>query len=144
MTSSTTGAPASGRDDDRGSIAVELALGVPMAVLLIFLLVGAFNVGRATIDVNSAAGAASRSASLARTAPAAAAAAHGSATANLSDRCARMSVTVDTSQFRRGGTVTVEVRCTVTTHGLLGIGLPGSLTMTAASSSPLDRYRADT
>jgi Flp pilus assembly protein TadG len=139
--------PAAGRrkrtgSDDRGSVAVELAIGVPMAVLFIFLIVGAFNVGRANLDANSAAGAASRAASLARTPGAAASAARSSATANLADKCARLSVAVDTSGFRRGGTVTVEVSCTVPTRGLLGVGLPGSLTVTASSSSPIDLYRA--
>jgi hypothetical protein len=51
-------------------------------------------------------------------------------------------VTVDTSQFHRGGAVTVHLACTVTTHGLLGVGLPGSMTVSASSTSPLDLYRA--
>jgi hypothetical protein len=50
-------------------------------------------------------------------------------------------VTVDTSDFRRGGTVRVTVACTVNTKGLLGVRLPGSITTRATSSSPLDLYR---
>ncbi|WP_328463534.1 pilus assembly protein [Actinoplanes sp. NBC_00393] len=132
------------RGDDRGSVAVELALGVPLLVLFLFLLIGAFNVGRANIDVNAAAGAASRAASLARTSAAATAAATDSATANLGADCARLSVSVNTSNYRRGGAVTVSLACTVPTRGLIRVGLPGSLTITASSTSPIDRYRADT
>jgi Flp pilus assembly protein TadG len=128
--------------DDRGSVAVELAIGVPMAVLMIFLLVGGYNVGRANIDVNAAAGAAARAASLARSTAAATGAARDSATANLGAKCTQVTVSVDTSAFRRGGAVTVSLGCTVATRGLIGVGLPGSLTMTASSTSPIDLYRS--
>jgi Flp pilus assembly protein TadG len=128
--------------DDRGSFTVELAIGIPMAVLMIFLLIGAYHLGQADIDVNAAAAAASRAASISRTAGAAEAAARDSATANLSARCADVSVAVDTSQFHRGGQVTVHIGCAVTTHGLTGVGLPGTLTVSASSTSPLDLYRA--
>lgn len=127
---------------DRGSVAVELAIGVPMAVLFIFLLVGAYHLGQANIDVNAAAAAASRAASIARTAGAAETAARDSATANLAGRCASVSVVVDTGRFHRGGAVTVHVACTVTTEGLLGVGLPGQVTVSASSTSPIDLYRA--
>ena len=60
------------------------------------------------------------------------------------DDFARMRVAVDTSRFRRGDTVTVILACTVPTRGLIRIGLPGSLTITGSSTSPIDRYRADT
>ena len=70
------------------------------------------------------------------------AAARDSAAANLADRCAQVTVDVDTSGLRRGGQVTVQVACTVTTHGLLGVGLPGQLTLTGESTSPLDVYRS--
>ncbi len=128
---------------DRGSVSVEIALSLPLMVLLLFLLSAAVHLGRAAIDVNSAAAAAARAASLARTAPAAATAARNAATADLTGRCASLSVTVDTSAFHRGGAVTVTVACTVTTHGLTGISLPGSVTTRAASTSPIDRYRSE-
>ncbi|WP_432833050.1 TadE/TadG family type IV pilus assembly protein [Dactylosporangium sp. CA-092794] len=128
--------------DDRGSVAVELAIGMPLAVLFVFLIVGAYHLGQANIDVNAAAAAASRAASLTRSAGAADAAARDSATANLAGQCATVTVSVDTSEFHRGGAVTVHVGCTVTTEGLLGVGLPGSMTVSASSTSPLDLYRA--
>ncbi len=126
---------------DGGSVSVEIALSVPLIVLLLFLLTAAVHLGRAAIDVNSAAAAAARAASLARTAPTATTAARNAATANLAGQCASLSVTVDTSAFHRGGAVTVTVACTVTTHGLTGISIPGSVTTRAASTSPIDRYR---
>ncbi len=128
-------------DGDRGSVTVEIALAVPLMVLLLFLLTAAVHLGRAAIDVNSAAAAAARAASLARTAPAATTAARNAATADLAAQCASVSVTVDTSAFHRGGTVTVTLACTVTTHGLTGINVPGSVTTRAASTSPIDLYR---
>jgi Flp pilus assembly protein TadG len=131
-------------DGDRGSVSVEIALAVPLIVVLLFLLTAAVQLGRAAIDVNSAAAAASRAASLARTAPAATTAARNAATADLAGQCASLSVTVDTSAFHRGGAVTVTVACTVTTHGLTGIDIPGSVTTRAASTSPIDLYRSET
>ncbi len=126
---------------DRSAVSVEIALAVPLIVLLLFLMATAVHLGRAVIDVNSAAAAASRAASLARTAPAATTAARNAAAADLAGQCAIVSVTVDTSGFHRGGTVTVTVACTVTTHGLTGINIPGSVTTKAASTSPIDLYR---
>jgi Flp pilus assembly protein TadG len=126
---------------DRGSVSVEIALSVPLMVLLLFLLTAAVHLGRAAIDINSAAAAAARAASLSRTAAGATTAARNAATANLAGQCASLAVTVDTSAFRRGGAVTVTVACTVTTHGLTGISIPGSVTTRAASTSPIDLYR---
>src|SRR5688500_16827707 len=116
---------------ERGSIAAELALGVPMSMLLVFLLIAAFHLARASIDVNATAAAASRAASLARTGDAATHAARKTAQANLGGRCARLRVEVDLTRFRRGGTVTVVVACTVTARGLTGAGIPGALTTRA-------------
>ncbi len=130
--------------DDTGSVAVEIALGVPVAMLVIFLVVAAFHLGRATIDVNSAAAAAARAGSLARSPAAATTAARSAATASLAGQCATVTVAVDTSNFRRGGSITVAVACTVTTEGLTGIGIPGSVTAKATSTSPVDVYRSVT
>ncbi len=127
---------------DRGSVTVEIALAVPLMLLLLFLLTTAVHLGRAAIDVNAAAAAAARAASLSRSAPAATSAARTAATANLAGQCAAVSVTVDTSAFHRGGAVTVTVACTVTTHGLTGISIPGSVTTQASSTSPIDVYRS--
>lgn len=133
-------APAAPRDG--GSIAVELALALPLMAGLLLVLVGAFHLGRGVLDVNTAAAAAARAASLARTAPAARTAAQDTATAQMAGRCAHLAVAVDTSAFHRGGQVTVVLACAVTLRSTTGIPLPGTLTLRAASTNPLDFYRA--
>ena len=133
--------PPPARHPDRGSVSVEIALSVPLVLLLLFLLSATVHLGRAAIDVNAAAAAGARAASLTRTPAAATTAARDTATADLAGRCAALVVTVDTTGFRRGGAVTVTVACTVTTRGLTGIDVPGSVTTQATSTSPLDMYR---
>ncbi|UAC02418.1 TadE family protein [Dactylosporangium vinaceum] len=122
-------------------MSVELALSVPLVVLLLFLVIGALNLARANVDVHAAATAAARAGSITRSPAAASTAAQGAATANLAGHCATVAVTVDTSQFHRGGQLTVTVGCTVTTHGLTGVDVPGQITLSATSSSPVDVYR---
>lgn len=126
---------------DQGSVAVELAIAIPMLVLVVLIVAATFVMGRATVDVNSAAAAGARAASLARNGNAATSAATSAARANLAGRCARLSIDVATGGFRRGGQVRVTVSCTVTTRGLTGIGLPGSSTFKASATSPIDVYR---
>ena len=52
-----------------------------------------------------------------------------------------MSVTVDDSDFRAGGTVGVTLTCTADLSGLALAGLPGSVTMTATGRAPLEQFR---
>lgn len=124
---------------ERGSVTVEVALSVPLVVLLFFLLVGAFHLARANLDVNAAASAAARAASISRGNPQADATA--TAQANLAGRCAKTWTEFDTSTYRRGGTVTVKVHCVVTTRGLTGISVNGSVELVGESTSPIDLYR---
>jgi Flp pilus assembly protein TadG len=127
--------------DDRGTVAVEMAIGVPMLVLVVLIAAASFVMARANLDVNAAAAAGARAASLARSANAATSDATDAARANLAGRCASFSIDVDTGGFRRGGQVQVTVSCTVTTRGLTGIGLPGRTTFKATATSPIDVYR---
>ncbi|WP_018352063.1 TadE/TadG family type IV pilus assembly protein [Longispora albida] len=129
------------RREDRGGVSVEMAIAVPMVVLMLFLLIGGFNYSRGQIAVSSAAGSAARAASLQRSPAGAQAAAIASAHANLDSRCARVTAAVNTGSFQRGGQVAVTVTCTVSTRGLTGVGLGGSLDITASATSPLDVYR---
>ncbi|MEU4217176.1 hypothetical protein [Actinoplanes sp. NPDC026623] len=126
---------------DRGTVTVELAIGIPMLVLVVLLVAATYAMGRANLDVNAAAAAGARAGSLARNAHAATSVATDAARANLAGRCARLAIDVATGGFRRGGQVRVTVSCTVTTRGLTGIGLPGSTTFTASATSPIDVYR---
>lgn len=127
---------------DAGSTTVEIALAVPIAVALLLLMIASGRYATALIDVQSTAGAAARAASLARS-PAAAHTAASQETDTVSG-CTRRADTIDTSAFRPGGQVTVTVTCTITTRALTGFGLPGDLTVTGTSSSPLDVYRSIT
>jgi Flp pilus assembly protein TadG len=126
---------------DQGTVAVELAVGIPMLVLVVLVVAAMYVMGRANLDVNAAASAGARAGSLARNARAAISDATEAAGANLAGRCARLSTTVDTGGFHRGGQVRVTISCTVTTRGLTGIGLPGSTTFKATATSPIDVYR---
>ncbi|GIG63220.1 hypothetical protein Lfu02_75920 [Longispora fulva] len=132
------------RAADRGAVAVEMALSVPMVVLMFFLIIGAFQIARAQISVASAAGAGARAASMARSAVAATAAARASVETNLHGRCAALAVTVATEGFARGGAVTVSVTCTVNVRGLTGVAVPAELDLKATATSPVDVYREAT
>lgn len=41
----------------------------------------------------------------------------------------------------QGGSVTVTVSCTVTNEGLAGMGVPGTRTLRASDTQPIDRYQ---
>jgi Flp pilus assembly protein TadG len=133
---------------ERGSVSVELAL---LAPALLVLLSFAALAGRTQIAENAvqeAARAAAREASLARDAPTAAALAGAQAegTLNAQDlRCQRTTIEVDTAGFQappgQPGDVSVSITCVVGMADLLAPGLPGSVTVEASFTSPVDAYR---
>ncbi|GIJ49370.1 hypothetical protein Val02_62560 [Virgisporangium aliadipatigenens] len=140
--------PRSSRDQaERGSVAVDLAVGyVPIMVLVALVVVVCVRYASAAIDVNAAAAAAARQASIARTAGGASSSARDLAATMLADRqitCRPRTVVVDLASMRPGGTVSVTVRCTVKLSDLYGLGLPGTVTITGSSVQPVDTYRAD-
>ncbi|MGY1684928.1 TadE/TadG family type IV pilus assembly protein [Geodermatophilus sp. SYSU D00867] len=133
---------------ERGSVSVELALLAPAFLLLLSFAVLA---GRAQIAegaVQEAARAAAREASLARDAATAAALAGEQAERTLAAqdlRCEGTRVDFDTAGFAappgEPGDVTVTISCAVGIADLLAPGLPGSITVEAAFTSPVDAYR---
>ncbi|GGB91498.1 TadE/TadG family type IV pilus assembly protein [Cellulomonas carbonis] len=134
---------------DAGSATLEVAILTPALLLLLALVVFAGRVQVAAGAVEHAAAVAAREASLTRTAGAARTAATTAATIDLDGqdlRCATSTVTVDTAGFARplgsGSHVTATVTCTVSIADLAIPGLPGTRTLTATATSPLDRYRA--
>lgn len=134
---------------DRGSVALELTVLTPGLLLLIAMVIVAGRVSLAGAAVDGAARDASREASIARTAPAATREATAAATATLARQglqCARMDVSVDTSGFRvpvgSPASTSATVRCTVRLSDVGIAGLPGTRTVQASFTSPLDRYRA--
>ena len=134
-----------GRWRDRGSASVEMTVLVtPVFVVLALFVVLCARSASARIDVDSAAGVAARAASLARSPAAASAAASQAAAQALAGRsitCARLNVPVDTSDFRRGGSVTVRVECSVMLSDLGLLGVPATRTVTATATVPIDVFR---
>jgi len=129
---------------DRGAATVEMAvLVLPLAAVMALFAVFCFRLAGTRLDMNATAAAAARAASTTRTPQAAVDAATQAASANLADHartCNPLTVTVDTSDFHPGGQVAVRVNCRMSTAGLTGLGLPGSLTGTATARAVLDSH----
>ena len=129
---------------DRGSIAVEVAVIAPAFIFLMLLVVFAGKVSEADANVTRAASHAARAASLRQDSDDAASDALATATANLDAagvRCADLEVTVDTTDLRPGGTVSVTVDCVASMADVTLIGVPGSRTFTARAVEVVDTYR---
>lgn len=134
--------------DERGmSAGVELALVVPVLLLLLMGVVAAARVGLANGAVGQAAADAARSASLARNPSEARTTAAKAAAASLANQdldCESSQVQVDVSGFSVpvGTPAHVEVRvvCQVRLADLPGIGV-SSVRVERAMSSPLDTFR---
>lgn len=134
--------------DERGSESVELAILLPVGILLLALLVIGARISLAGDRISGVAGIAARQASLARSAAAARQIATASATAALSEEnlhCADVRVDVDTSGFSAPAgspaSVTVTVWCAVNLSDIGVPGLPGAHTLQDTASSPLDPAR---
>jgi len=133
---------------ERGSSSLELVVIAPAMVLLLAFAVFC---GRSVIADNAveeAARAAARAASIAVDATSAQQAAQTGAEQTLSRqdlRCASLSVSVDTSGFGAPigvpAAVRVDVSCVVDMSDLLMPGLPGTKTVSAEFSSPIDAHR---
>ena len=132
-------------DGDRGAFAaLELAILVPFIIVMMLLVVGFGRVERGRQLIDQAAQAASRAASLSNSPIAAETAGQQAAEQTLSDgglSCASMNVHIDTSAFYAGGQVTAHLSCDTRLSDLAMTGLPGSTTLTADSTSPLEQYR---
>jgi hypothetical protein len=122
-----------------------MLLGVPLLVAAVLLGVLGLRVAVAHIDVAAAASAAARDASLQRTPGAAQAAATNTATVALQDKqltCNPMQVTPDVSGYAPGGTVTVDITCTIDVSDLVGLAIPTQITVSGTSTQPVDTFRA--
>jgi len=133
---------------EQGSVSVELALLAPALLLLLSFAVVAGRTQVAEGAVAEAARAAAREASLARDDVTAAALAGAQADRTLAAqdlRCQSTSVDIDTTGFQappgQPGDVTVAITCVVGMADLLAPGLPGSVTVEASFTSPVDAYR---
>ena len=131
--------------DERGSIAVEVAVIAPALLFLMLLVVYAGKVSEADGNVERAASDAARAASLRQHPGDATDDAQTSATANLAAAgvpCLTITTTVDTTDFAPGGTVTVTVRCEASMADVTLLGVPGRRTFTAAATEVIDTYRS--
>lgn len=133
-----------GHEDERGSASLELVLLTPAIVLLLLLVVMGGRYAQARGDVDAAARDAARAASIARGPDSAAAGGEAAAQARLREggvTCRNMTVGLDTTQFRAGGSVVATVTCMVDLGDLTGLKLPASRTFTATFAEPVDTYR---
>ena len=135
--------------DEHGSSAVELALLVPILVVMLGLLIGGGRLWFARTTVHEAAQTAARAASLARSSGQAAAdgpAAGRQSLATAGLTCATSSVSVDTAAFAvpvgRPASISARISCTVPFEDVFLPGMPGSIDLTASGSSALDTYRS--
>ena len=134
--------------DDRGSESVELAILLPVGLLVVAMLVVGGRIALAGDRISGVAGIAARDASLARSAAAAQQIANDTATTALTSQglhCIDVQVSVDTSGFSTppgaSASVTVAVSCTVNLSDIGVAGLPGSRTLHDSATSPLDPAR---
>lgn len=131
--------------DERGSIAVEVAVIAPALVFLMLLVVYAGKVSEADGNVERAASNAARAASLRQHPSDATADAQTSAADNLAAAgvpCLSLTTTVDTANLAPGGTVTVTVRCEASMADVTLLGVPGRHTFTATATEVIDTYRS--
>lgn len=139
-----TASAAKGRRAERGTIAVEVAVIAPAFIFLMLLVVFAGKVSEANGNVERAASEAARAASLRQHPGDAAADAQETARQNLLRAgvpCLGLTTSVDTSDFRPGGTVTVTVRCRASMADVSLIGVPGTRTFSARAVEVIDTYR---
>lgn len=134
--------------DERGSAAIEAAVGVPAFALFVGLIIFGGRTATTHQAVESAAADGARTASITRTTTDARSEAATAARASLEAQgidCLSITVTVDTSDFTlpvgTPGNVDVTVACALNLADLAVPGVPGSRTITASVSSPLDTWR---
>lgn len=134
--------------DERGSAAIEAAIGVPAFLLFVGLIIFGGRTATTHQSVETAAADAARSASLERTSASARTQAISAATTSLSNQgvhCLDVDVTIDASQFSRvvgeAATVSVTVQCRLDLSDLSVPGVPGSRLIRATVTSPIDTWR---
>jgi Flp pilus assembly protein TadG len=134
--------------DQRGSLAIEFVLLVPVLMLLFGVVVGGARVWLARGAVEQAAAAGARAASSERSLAEAERAGRDLAMAQADTnglRCARFSVQVDASTLAQdagtAGHVRASVSCLVPLADVLVPGWPGTIDVSAEATAVVDRYR---
>lgn len=134
------------RQDERGAMAIEIVILTPLLVGAIMIIVAGARYVDARGQVNDAAYAAARAASL-TTSQAAAVQAGTQAAAHAMDQrgmaCAHFEVSIDAGDFKPGGDIEATVVCVADLSDLADVGLlPGSKTFTYTAMVPLDVHRS--
>ena len=123
---------------------MELVVLAPIVIALLLVVVGFGRYAHGNQLIERAAAVAARSASLASTPAEAVTRASRAASSSLADAgmsCAAVTIDVDTTAFRPGGTVNVTLSCTADLSDLALAGLPGTAHLTATGRAPLESYR---
>ncbi|MBZ5735364.1 pilus assembly protein [Nocardioides sp. TRM66260-LWL] len=130
--------------DERGYASAELLLMATVLVGFIITVVGAGRFIDSRSQVDDAAYAAARAASLEQNVDAAQIAGREAAQNSLTDRgkaCTQMTVSFAGTDFRTSGQVKVTVTCHANLSDVVGFGLPGSKDFTATAVVPIEQYR---
>lgn len=136
---------------ERGSIGLELALIAPVLFVLAGFVIGIGRIAEADSRVEAAARDAARAASLADGSAAAARAADVAGRATLlidgltcrqSDQDVSVMSYIDDGPGPLVDRVTVQVACTASLKDIAVPGLPGTTTLEAEFSAPLDPFRS--
>ena len=128
-----------------GSLTVELVALTPVLLGLALLLLAFGRVTEARQQVVEAARAGAESAAVLPTPAAAQTGAAEAAVVGVLGRgqtCVHAQVVTDLSHFQPGGYVSVTVTCQVGLADLSVPGVPGSMTVKATSTAPIDPYRS--
>jgi Flp pilus assembly protein TadG len=131
--------------DERGSLTVELVILAPilLVVVLATLVFGRLSEARQQVIEASRAGA--EAAAVLPTVGTAQWVGSINSAINLIGRthtCAHVSIAIDTAHFVPGGYVTARVTCVVQLSDIGFPGLPGTTTVTASATAPIDPYRS--
>jgi len=131
---------------ERGSATVEMVIIAPLLIMMTLFMVGLGRLASTREIVDGAARDGAREASMARNAVVAGQRAQAVVQDTLQGRhvtCQNLQVNTDatSASFRPGGTVTVDVSCTVANQDVVLSGLPGSATLHGTFAAPIDQYR---
>ena len=133
------------RPDDRGSLSVELVVLTPVLVVVALIMVVFGRVTEARQQVVEAARAGAEAASVLPTPASAVSGSDVEAAVGIAGggrTCAEHQVDTDVRHFYPGGYVTVTVVCQVPLSDVAIPGMPGSTTVRASSTAPIDPYRS--
>ncbi|MGK2876881.1 MAG: TadE/TadG family type IV pilus assembly protein [Nocardioides sp.] len=133
------------RGDERGVMAIEVVILTPLLVAAIMVIAAGARYVDARGQVNDAAYAAARAASLTTNQESARQAGIQAARDSMTDRgeaCSTLTVHIDAGDFEPGGDVTARVTCATDLRDITGFGIPGHKTFTFTAVAPLDSHRS--